>query len=69
MRRIAASIGLLLASAIGCAVGTEQEPGCHVDADCDPGWTCRAGACFHTTTGLTDPAADGGDAGDADDAG
>jgi hypothetical protein len=52
-----------LAAAMGCAIGAEQEPGCHTDADCGGGWTCRAGACFATSTGFSDP--DAGDAGDA----
>jgi hypothetical protein len=63
---VAAFCGLLAAAAIGCAIGAEQEPGCQADADCGDGWTCRAGACFRTTTGRTDPIVDGGDGGDAD---
>jgi hypothetical protein len=69
VRRFATGFGVVLAAAIGCAIGAEQEPGCHVDADCGAGFTCAAGACFRTTTGLTDPVLDGGDAGDADDSG
>jgi hypothetical protein len=66
---VAFSFGILLAAAIGCAIGTEQEPGCQADADCPGGWTCRAGACFATTTGRTDPVEDGGDSGDVGDGG
>ncbi len=65
---LATSTGMILAAAIGCALGTEQEPGCHVDAECGEGWTCRAGACFQATTGQPRPVVDGGDAG-GDDAG
>jgi hypothetical protein len=57
----------LLASVIGCigcAIGAEQEPGCHADADCGDGWVCAAGACFQSTTGQSSPAVDGGDAGE-----
>jgi hypothetical protein len=56
-------------AAPGCALGTEREPGCHADTDCGGGWTCRAGACFRATTGLTPPVVDGGDAGDGGDTG
>ncbi len=59
----------MLASVIGCAIGAEQEPGCHADADCGDGWTCAAGACFQTTTGQSSPSVDGGDGGDAGDDG
>jgi hypothetical protein len=53
-----------------CALGEEDEPGCHADAECGGGFVCRAGACFRLTTGLSppqDPAEDGGDGGDAGD--
>jgi hypothetical protein len=65
---VASMVGLALGvglGALGCALGTEQEPGCHGDGDCGAGWVCRAGACFGLTTGLSSPdaAADGGDAG------
>jgi hypothetical protein len=69
-----AAVAALLA-ALGCAIGPEQEPGCQDDAACGAGFTCRAGACFRTTTGRTLPDAggageDGGDAGeDGGDAG
>jgi hypothetical protein len=53
-------LGTLLGVAVGCTVGSEQEPGCQTDADCGAGWTCAAGACFRATTGLS--LADGGDA-------
>ena len=39
-----------LAAVVGCALGPEQEPGCHDAAECGAGFTCRAGACFRTTT-------------------
>lgn len=61
---------LLLALAVGpagCALGEEEEPGCRRDADCEPAFVCRAGACFAITTGLSPPLApDAGheDAGD-----
>jgi hypothetical protein len=59
-------LALLLAAGapatLACAIGPEQEPGCHVDAECGDGGACRAGACFHTTTGQTPPSvADAGD--------
>lgn len=38
----------LSAAALSCAVGPEQEPGCHTDGDCGGGLACRAGACFQT---------------------
>lgn len=59
------SAATVLGVVSGCALGTEQEPGCHTDADCPDGWICREGACFHATTGVTSPVEDGGDAGDA----
>lgn len=60
--------GAPLILAIGCAIGPEQDPGCHVDAECGTGWTCRAGACFRDTTDRTNPSVDAGDAGDMGDA-
>ncbi len=60
------AVGAFLAAAAGCAIGAEQEPGCHADADCGDGWLCRAGACFETTTGRSSPVADGGDGGGQD---
>jgi hypothetical protein len=67
-RAIASLFALTIAGAIGCAIGPEQEPGCHVDAECGEGWTCRAGACFRTTTDRSSPSVvDAGDAGDAGD--
>jgi hypothetical protein len=49
-----------------CALGGDEAPGCHADADCAPGSVCRSGACFSVSTGLSaphDPArADAGDA-------
>jgi len=64
----AALAGAVVAAALGCALGPEQEPGCHDDADCGDGFTCRAGACFRTTTDPSPPETDAGDdaAGDAD---
>jgi hypothetical protein len=58
----------LVAAAIGCALGPEQEPGCHRDTDCGEGFACRAGACFRATTDRSSPATDAGDdaASDAD---
>jgi len=38
-----------------CVIGPDQDPGCHADADCDPGFTCRAGACFRVTTSRSPP--------------
>lgn len=58
------ALAVALGAAVGCALGPEQEPGCKVDADCDEGFVCKAGACFRTTTGHTPPEADGGDAAD-----
>lgn len=64
--------GFLIVSAlfvpIACVLGSEEEPGCHNDAECDDGFVCRSGACFRITTDLSpprDPAMnDAGDAGD-----
>jgi hypothetical protein len=56
---------LLPPVSLGCALGPEQDPGCRSNADCDPGFTCRAGACFDTTTPRSPPA----DAGDGEDGG
>jgi hypothetical protein len=36
--------------AIGCALGPEDEPGCHEDAECGQGFACVAGACFRATS-------------------
>ena len=58
---LSAGVAIVLTALDGCALGTEQEPGCHADAECADGGICRAGACFWATTGLTNP----GDAGDA----
>lgn len=46
---------LSLALLAGCTLGSETPPGCRVDhpEDCEPGWVCRAGACFAFTTGAT----------------
>jgi hypothetical protein len=62
MRAVLLVVGveILILAAIGCAVGPEQEPGCHGDTDCGEGWICRAGACFQATPDV----ADGGDSGD-----
>ncbi len=57
----------MLAVTIGCALGPEQAPGCKVDADCDDGFTCVAGACFRTPTPTSPPAVDAGDGGDGGD--
>jgi hypothetical protein len=66
-RSFVALCTLTIGCAIGCAIGTEQEPGCHVDAECGEGWTCRAGACFRTTTDRSSSSVvDAGDAGDGD---
>jgi hypothetical protein len=59
-----AAAAAILVTVIGCALGTEQEPGCHAAADCGDGWICTAGACFQATTGQSSPAFDGGDGGD-----
>jgi hypothetical protein len=67
VRLLAVGVIALLNAAVGCAIGDEQEPGCHTDADCGGGSTCRAGACFRSTTGLTPPVVNGGDAGDGGD--
>jgi hypothetical protein len=64
--------------AVACAIGDEEEPGCHDDSECDGG-ACREGACFTITFGQSPPndpgSSDGGadadaasDAGDAIDA-
>jgi hypothetical protein len=45
----------LLAGGLGCALGPDREPGCEEDSECDPGWSCREGACFHVTTGTSPP--------------
>ncbi|MEO7326990.1 MAG: hypothetical protein ABI193_00320 [Minicystis sp.] len=60
--RLAVIAGLLLAP-VTCALGPEQAPGCEDDSGCDPGWSCREGACFHVTTGTSSPL-DPQDAGD-----
>jgi hypothetical protein len=59
-------IATLAGTMLGCVIGTEEPPGCETDADCGAGLTCRAGACFGTTTPRSPPpdAGDGGDAGD-----
>jgi len=49
----------------GCVLGSEQPPGCRVDHpdDCDPGFVCRAGACFRYNNEAgkpIDPSTDGG---------
>jgi hypothetical protein len=62
-RALAAALaGAAITVAVGCALGPEQEPGCHHDAECGEGFTCRAGACFRTTTDRSSPATDAGDA-------
>jgi hypothetical protein len=58
---LVAALATTLAAAVGCALGPEQEPGCHDDAECGAGFTCAAGACFRTTTPRTP--ADAGAAG------
>jgi len=62
-RRLGVLAGLLLAP-VACVLGPEQAPGCQDDSACDPGWSCREGACFHVTTGTSSPL-DPPDAGDA----
>jgi len=49
-----------------CVIGPDSSPGCRSDAECDPSFACRAGACFRQTTTLSPPRdlADAGDAGD-----
>lgn len=49
--RFALALIGLAAAAIGCALGDEQEPGCHGDGECGGGFVCRAGACFRDTAG------------------
>lgn len=41
----------LALAAIGCALGAEEAPGCHDDAECGGGFVCRAGACFSAEEG------------------
>ena len=65
-RRLAvtAALGAAIAG-LGCVVGSDEEPGCHADAECDEGFVCRSGACFGATTDASPPpVADAGDAGD-----
>ncbi len=44
-----------------CAIGPESTPGCREDEDCDPGFSCSAGACFKNTTERTPPKDAGAD--------
>ena len=70
MRRLAFAL-LALASPIAasCALGTERDPGCQSDGECEQGFVCRAGACFRFTTSESPPAEPSADAGsDATDA-
>jgi hypothetical protein len=48
---------LLAPFVAACTLGNETPPGCRTDhpEDCDPGWVCRAGACFAYTTGASPP--------------
>ncbi len=65
------ALGALGASLGGCVLGKEKAPGCRVDHDCDPGFVCRAGACFRYNTEAgtpIDPSKDGGADGAAQDA-
>ena len=51
MRALAvAALAASIVAALGCALGPELSPGCQDDAECGAGYTCRAGACFRTTT-------------------
>jgi len=66
MRRWTLLLPLAIAAVASCAVGEEEEPGCHRDADCDGG-TCRNGACFKVTFGQSPPVdPPGDDAGSTD---
>lgn len=44
-------LGAWLAAFAGCVLGGSEEPGCSEDAECEEGFSCRAGACFKETTG------------------
>ncbi|MEZ4301512.1 MAG: hypothetical protein R3B70_41645 [Polyangiaceae bacterium] len=62
MRRVIgiAAVGACLA--IGCVLGSPEEPGCAEDAECDDGFVCRAGACVRElpfTPSIQDAGADG----------
>ncbi|MFT3774887.1 MAG: hypothetical protein QM820_56790 [Minicystis sp.] len=59
-RALVAGLGAALLTALGCALGPEAGSGCRDDAECDDGFTCRAGACFQATTGGSPPETDGG---------
>jgi Cys-rich repeat protein len=57
-----------IAVVVGCVLGGPGKPGCSEDGDCAAGFVCRAGACFHESSGGAFVPADAGDAGDAGDA-
>jgi hypothetical protein len=73
MRTVVVLLSLLAGAALplSCVLGDDEPPGCVSDADCEQG-VCRAGACFHTNTGLSDPndpaeaGTDASEAGDPD---
>lgn len=67
MRR-AAVIGFaswMTVSAAACVLGEPEDPGCVEDAECDEGYSCRAGACLEEVPGGPFVPADGGAGADA----
>lgn len=67
MRRwIVISGAAWLAALAGCVLGGSEDPGCHEDAECGEGFSCRAGACFEETLGGGFAPADAGADADAE---
>jgi hypothetical protein len=50
-RWIVIGLAAWVAVMTGCVLGSPEEPGCGEDAECDEGFSCRAGACFKEPAG------------------